>query len=165
MKRASTVSVRRAALYAALLLATIVGGAPLTAHAGPGDITTVGGTGTCCGGGADGDGGPVLQAHLQPPYGIVTAPGKYYFSENEGTFKSADVNRVRVVQNGIVNSVAGGVYPPTTDGVPATQTFLRGGGGVVADAAGDLFISNSGNIRKVDATTRIITTVLTGTSG
>src|SRR5215472_10782791 len=167
MNRPFSVSVRRAALYAALVLVTIAGGAPLTAHAAPGDITTVAGTNTCCGsGGGDGDGGPVLQSHLVPPYGIVTAPGKYYFSENLGNFKSADVHRVRVVQNGTINSYAGGVYPPTTDGVPATQSFLLNGGAVVADAAGDLYISDSaGNIRKVDATTRIITTVLTGNYG
>jgi hypothetical protein len=128
LERSSRITRRRIALYAALALTVLIAGLPLRAHAAPGDITTVAGTGTCCGGGADGDGGPALQAHIQPPYGIVTAPGKYYFSENEGFFNNPDVNRVRVVQNGTINSVGGGVYPPTTDGVPATQTFLRGAG-------------------------------------
>ena len=161
MNRPSHVPRRLALLCAALTLATVVGGRSLTAHAAPGDITTVAGTGNFFGGtsGHDGDGGPAVQASIPPPFGLATAPGKYYFSQNG--FNNPDFNRVRVVQNGTINSVAGGVEPPTTDGVPATQTFLPGGGGTVADAAGNLYIDD-GNLRRVDATTGIITTVLTG---
>jgi len=47
------------------------------------------------------------------------------------------------------------------DGGPATAAKLAGPGGVAVDAAGNLFIVDSGNsrIRRVDAATQVITTV------
>lgn len=158
MNGTPAISRRRKVLYAAVVLATVIaGGLPLRAHAAPGDITTVAGTGAF--GyhvGSDGDGGPPLSANLHPPYGVATAPGRYYLSQNGCN----DCDRVKVVQNGIINTVAGGTFPPLTDGVAATQTFLFAPETVITDAAGNMYISDRfhNRVRKVDAATGLIST-------
>jgi sugar lactone lactonase YvrE len=169
MRRTQATPVRLAALGIVLTMASVFGAHPFTAYAAPGDITTVAGTGKF-GGGDDGDGGPVLQANISVTFGIATtSSGKYYVSQ---TRSFNDTGRVRAVQSGTITSVAGGVFPPSPDGVPATQTFLQQGGGTVADADGNLYIATQagvtqagtgpGTVRKVDATTGIISTLITG---
>src|SRR5215472_4127005 len=132
MQRTPATPVRLGVLCVLLTVASVFAGDTLTAHAAPGDIATVAGTGRF-GSGGDGDGGPVLQANVSVPYGIATtSSGKYFVSQ---TRSFNDTGRVRAVQSGTITSVAGGVFPPSPDGVPATQTFLQGGGGTVADAS------------------------------
>ena len=73
------------------------------------------------------------------------------------------------VSTGIITTVAGnGVRGYLGDGVVATTTQLNAPNGVAVDAAGNLFIADSGNhrIRRVDAGTNFISTVAgNGTRG
>jgi hypothetical protein len=78
----------------------------------------------------------------------------------------ASNHRVRRVDaaSGIITTVAGGVslvFPDIGDGGPATSARLRLLSGVAVDAVGNLFIAdrNHQRIRRVDASTGIITTV------
>ena len=61
----------------------------------------------------------------------------------------------------IITTVAGYGGTFTGDNVPATSTELNSPLGVTLDAQGNLYIADSGNyrVRRVDATTQIITTV------
>jgi sugar lactone lactonase YvrE len=68
----------------------------------------------------------------------------------------------------IITTVAGYGGTFTGDNVPATSTELNSPLGVTLDAQGNLYIADSGNyrVRRVDATTQIITTVAgDGTQG
>ena len=73
------------------------------------------------------------------------------------------------VSTGIITTVSGnGVRGYLGDGVVATTTQLNAPNGVAVDAAGNLFIADSGNhrIRRVDAGTNFISTVAgNGTRG
>ena len=73
------------------------------------------------------------------------------------------------VSTGIITTVAGnGVRGYLGDGVVATTTQLNAPNGVAVDAAGNLFIADSGNhrIRRVGAGTNFISTVAgNGTRG
>ena len=124
-----------------------------------GIITTVAGNGTC----QDyGDGGPAVAAGLMTPAGVaVGAHGDLFIADwQAGTIR-------RVAQNGVISTVAGnGTCSPgnagdTGDGGRATRAALCGPSKVYLDAAGDLYISDRGGnrVRRVDATTHIITTV------
>jgi sugar lactone lactonase YvrE len=114
-----------------------------------GVITTVAGTGSfdfLSGG----DGGPAAGASLAYPYGVaVDAVGNLYVSD--------DVNyRVRRVDaaTGVITTAAGtGVPGYGGDGGPATGARLTYPYGVAVDAAGNLFIADTGNsrVRKVAA--------------
>lgn len=157
MKRTSPVPVRLKLLYAALAIAVLVAGLPLRALAAPGDITTVAGTGTY---GPPGNGGPPASAALQQPDGVAGAPGKLFISEQGNPYDQSS-NDVRVVQNGVINIFAGGTIPPSNDGAPATQASISRPLAVIADQAGNLYITDwdRSTIRRVDAATGIITTV------
>jgi sugar lactone lactonase YvrE len=139
-----------------------------------GIITTVAGNGTY---GYSGDGGAATNAKLWGPFGVaVDATGNLFIADSNN-------QRIRKVgTNGIITTVAGNgfttvfPYPPypivgaySGDGGAATNAELNGPAGVAVDAAGNLFIADSGNsrIRKV-GTNGIITTVAgngTGYSG
>jgi trimeric autotransporter adhesin len=124
--------------------------------AATGIITTV------AGGGEDsGDGGPATAASLGETSNVaVDAAGNIYI----GVW-----NRIRRVDaaTGIITTVAGGGSSASIgDGGPATAAQLLYPGGVSVDAAGNLYIADTGNgrIRKVDAVTKIITTIAGGGS-
>ena len=109
--------------------------------------------------GFSGDGGAATNATLDNPAGVaVDASGNVFIADY-------DNNRIRKVGlNGIIDTVAGtGLSTAITnggDGGPATRAQLLNPICVVVDAAGDLFIADTGDqrIRKVD-TNGIITTV------
>jgi trimeric autotransporter adhesin len=129
--------------------------------AGSGIISTVAGNG---GFGFSGDGGPATAAGLYGPRGVaVDATGTLYIAD---TFS----NRIREVAagSGIISTVAGNdpIGGFSGDGLPATAARLGGPTGVAVDAAGNLYIADSGNnrIRKVAAGSGIISTVA-GSSG
>jgi sugar lactone lactonase YvrE len=63
---------------------------------------------------------------------------------------------------GIISTVAGGGTPPLNDNGPATAANLNSPALIAFDASGNLFFVDSGNnrIRRIDATTQIITTVV-----
>ena len=124
-----------------------------------GTITTVVGNGT---NGFSGDGGMAPNASLSRPADVtVDASGNLFIADQNN-------NRIRKVStNGIITTVAGdGGAGYSGDGGAATNASLLIPEGVTVDAAGNLFIADTGNnrIRKVD-TNGIITTVAGGGGG
>jgi sugar lactone lactonase YvrE len=102
-----------------------------------GIITTVAGTGEE---GFSGDGGPATQAKLNRPEGLAV--------DTAGNLFIADLlnHRIRkVTPDGIITTVAGSDKVRFSGvGGPATEAGLRGPLGVVVDAVGNLFVSDSG---------------------
>ena len=118
-----------------------------------GTITTVAGTGAA---GYAGDGGPATSALLSYPWGIaLDSAGDLYIADLSN-------NCVRKVSAGTISTVAGtGTRGYGGDAGPAKQAELNVPAGVVVDVAGNLYVADSGNhlVRKVSATTGIITTI------
>lgn len=115
-----------------------------------------------------GDGGPATQAALDFPNGAaVDEDGNLYIADSSH-------NRVRRVDavTGIITTVAGngdlitidpdgGLVFAGGDGGPATSPALPSPLGVLLDVDGNLYVSTSNNrIRRVDALTQIVTTVV-----
>jgi hypothetical protein len=122
-------------------------------------ITTVAGNGGC---GYGGDGGPATAASLKAPEGVaLDAAGNVYIADTGNCL-------VRKVSAGTISIVAGstssgaGVCSYSGDSGAATAATLNFPYGVALDAAGNLYIADSGNcrIRKVVAGT--ITTIAGG---
>ena len=117
-----------------------------------GTTTVVAGTGRCC---DDGDGGPATAAILGLVQGLaVSAAGDVYVLTG---------NRVRKIgaATGLITTVAGsGSWTYGGDGGPATGAGLDARG-LAIDAAGNLYIADTNHyrIRRVNASTQIITTV------
>jgi trimeric autotransporter adhesin len=112
-----------------------------------------------------GDGGPATIAGMSGATGVgLDADGNLFIADSAN-------NRIRRVDasTGIITTVAGsGVFGFSGDGGPATDAGLRGPARVALDVQGNLFIADSANhrIRRVDASTGIITTVAgNGTTG
>jgi hypothetical protein len=115
-------------------------------------ISTIAGNGVI--GYSGGDGGPATAAGVADAYGVtVDRAGNIYISQDY---------RVRKVDaSGIITTYAGNGTPAYSgDGVPATATGLIPHF-MAVDASGNLYITDPNNYRilKVDATTRIISTV------
>ncbi|HSY76921.1 MAG TPA: NHL repeat-containing protein [Bacteroidia bacterium] len=126
-----------------------------------GTITTIAGNGTA---GYKGDGGPAVSAEIDEPYSITI--------DKSGNLFIADYyyNIIRKVNtSGIISTVAGnGTRGYSGDGSPATSAQLYWPSGIAIDKSGNIFIADCFNsrIRKVDASTGIITTVAgNGTRG
>jgi NHL repeat len=128
-----------------------------------GTIQTIAGTGgrpgACV---LYGEGGQATDATLCSPYGIaVDTSGDLFFSDEV-------TNVVRkVTPGGLISTMAGNGKPGASgDNGLATAAELWGPTGIAVDAAGDLFIADTGNevVRKVDHATGIITR-LAGTTG
>jgi sugar lactone lactonase YvrE len=121
-------------------------------------ITTFAGNGHA---GFSGDGGLAVGAMINLPRAVaVDASGNVYIADTVN-------NRVRKVTGTTITTVAGsGVAGYSGDGRSATSAQLNGPRGVAVNAAGDLFIGDSGNnrVRKVSAGI-IITDVGTGIAG
>ena len=123
--------------------------------ASTGIITTVAGDGTA---GFSGDGGPATSASLRFPAGTAVDPsGNLFIADGLN-------NRIRRVDaaTGTITTVAGnGAFGFSGDGGPATDASLRFPRGVAVDASGNLLIADASNhrIRRVDASTGVITTV------
>lgn len=119
-----------------------------------GVITTVAGGSTP---GYTGDGGPARNALLSQPAGIAM--------DGAGNLYIADVgnNVVRRIDaiTGIITTVAGnGLQAYSGDGGPATASALNLPEGVALDAAGNLYIADSGNnVVRLVSPNGVITTV------
>lgn len=119
-------------------------------------IETVAGNGTV---GFSGDGGPALSAQLSnPSTTALDGNGNLYFTDVLN-------HRVRRVDasTGVIRTLAGtGVQGYSGDGGLATAANLDRPTWVVVDSTGNVYVSDFGNnrVRRIDATTGIITTVL-----
>ncbi|HZL25197.1 MAG TPA: hypothetical protein VFC39_01560 [Acidobacteriaceae bacterium] len=127
----------------------------------PGLTSTFAGTGAE---GATGDGGAATSAALNAPSATAV--------DNQGNVYIADTanNEVRkVTPGGTITRIAGtGAMGSSGDGDAAIAATLNAPAGVALDAAGDLYIADTGNnkVRVVDATSGNISTVAgTGTAG
>ena len=103
-----------------------------------GTLTRIAGTGRS---GLTGDGGPALNAQLGFPDGIAfDAAGSLYFTER-------DANRIRrIAANGAIGTFAGtGVAGNSGDGGPAAAAQFSGPTGLAFDAAGNLYVADTGN--------------------
>jgi sugar lactone lactonase YvrE len=121
-----------------------------------GIITTVAGTGID---GFSGDGGPATSAQLNCASGVATdAAGELFIADYLN-------NRIRKVgANGVITTIAGNGTPGFTgDGGPAVSAEINFPNDVDVDAAGNVYIADSGNnrVRKID-TNGLITTVVGG---
>ena len=127
-----------------------------------GVITTIAGSDV---GGFSGDGGAGTSAELNGPEGVAVDGGVKLYIADAGN------SRVRVLDlsTGTITTIAGSsVGGFSGDGGAGTSAKLNGPGGVAVDAAGNVFIADSGNnrVRKVAASTGIITTIAgSGVSG
>ncbi len=115
-------------------------------------IYTVAGNGTS---GSSGDGGPATSAQLNAPTRIAVDPsGNLYIVDTTG-------NQVRkVTPGGTISVFAGtGTAGYTGDGGAATAATLNAPDDVDVDAAGNVYIADSGNyeIRMVDTSGKIST--------
>jgi sugar lactone lactonase YvrE len=125
-------------------------------------FVTIAGTGEA---GFSGDGGPGTKAQINNPYGLVTGPdGALYFCEIGN-------HRVRRLDLGThtISTVAGsGTKGYAGDGGPALQASLNEPYELRFDRSGNLYFAEMQNhvVRRVDAKTKIITTVAgTGVAG
>jgi sugar lactone lactonase YvrE len=134
----------------------------------PGVISTVvgGNAGGTCANPTDavGDGCPATtqQVGIYPADVAVDGAGNLYIADLGN-------NRIRKVDtSGTITTVAGtGLAGFDGDGGPAVAASLNGPTGIVVDSAGDIYFSDTGNnrVRRVDASSGIITTVVGGGNG
>ena len=109
-------------------------------------------------GGYNGDNMPATAAALDNPEGVaVDSAGNIYIADTAN-------NRVREVNaaTGIITAIAGtGMRGYGGNNGPATAAELKSPLGIAVDAAGDVFISDTGNerIREINHATGVITTV------
>ena len=126
-----------------------------------GIITTVAGSRTS---GFGGDGGLATSARLGSPHDVFADGESNLYIPETGNHR---VRRVDAA-TGVITTVAGnGSGGFSGDGGPATSASLQGPHSLQADAAGNLFIADTLNarVRRVDATSGVITTVAGGGTG
>lgn len=111
-----------------------------------------------------GDGGPAADAGLTGPAGLtLDAAGNLYVADFEA-------NRIRRISStdGTIRTVAGtGEEGFSGDGGPAVQATLTEPCGLAFDAAGNLYVADSGNnrVRRIRGDGRIFTVAGTGGEG
>src|SRR6185436_5018110 len=128
-----------------------------------GIITTIAGSGE---NGFDGDEKPATEAALNTPSAVAAAPnGDIYIADTLNY-------RVRMIdaKTGLIHTVAGngqaGDLANVGDGGPATSATLNMPSDVAVAPNGDIYVADMhhNRVRKIDARTHIITTVMgTGT--
>jgi len=121
-----------------------------------GVVTTLAGNGYTS---FSGDNGPAANAQFYQPGGVaIDSAGRMYIADTQN-------NRVRMIANGVVTTVAGtGAVGSSGDGGPATSARLATPVAVAVDPAGNLYIADVNNYRIRKVSNGIITTVA-GTLG
>ncbi|HEY6414536.1 MAG TPA: Ig-like domain repeat protein [Edaphobacter sp.] len=119
-----------------------------------GIITTIAGNGTQ---GFSGDSGPSTTASIDSPTGLAADSTNLYLADTHN-------HRIRKIDltTGIITTVAGTGSPSYNgDGSTATTANLALPRGLTLDANGNLYLADTANhrIRRIDATTGIITTI------
>jgi invasion protein IalB len=131
-------------------------------NASTGEITTIAGSGTS---GSSGDGGQATAARLTNPFGVTVDAGGNIYIGDQGNYRIRKVT----ASTGIITTIAGtGTSGSSGDGGQATAAQVNFASGLAVDADGNVFIADQSNhrIRKITASTGIITTIAgTGTSG
>jgi hypothetical protein len=117
--------------------------------------------------GFGGDGGPATSAKLDIARGLATdAAGNLFIADtSNNVVRRVDASTLIITTVAGNTSILSNGRPAAGyggDGGPATSAQLSGPFGVFVDPAGNLLISETGNgvIRRVDAKTQIITTVV-----
>src|SRR5258708_12710511 len=135
---------------------------PLLLSAAPKTVSTIAGTGVA---GFSGDGGPAIAGQTNNPYGSVIGPdGGLYFCE-VGNHR---VRRLDLKKHQLSTVAGTGTKGYSGDGGPALAASLNEPYEVRFDRSGNMFFAEMQNhvVRRVDAKSRIITTVAgTGTAG
>jgi uncharacterized protein (TIGR03437 family) len=106
-----------------------------------GTMTVAAGNGTP---GFSGDGGPATSASLNQPWSVAV--------DGKGTLYIADWGnlRVRMVKNGLIDTVAGNGLPGYTgDGGPAKSAELAGPWGIAVGAGGQIYFTDQGKFSAV----------------
>jgi sugar lactone lactonase YvrE len=115
-----------------------------------GSVRTVAGDGLQ---GYGGDGGPAPAAELNSPQGIaVAANGALYIADTGN-------QRIRIVQNGQINTFAGGSEGFSGDGGPASAAKFNQPSGIALDGSGALLICDRANRRVRRVINGTITTI------
>ena len=125
-----------------------------------GAVTVVAGTGQP---GFSGDGGPAREAMLRNPEWVEFGPNGDLYLADRGNHR---VRRIDA-KTGVITTIAGtGVQAHSGDGGPAGKAGLTNPFGLTLDGAGHLFIfdTEAHCIRRVDAQTGVITTVIGSTA-
>ncbi|MBX2907498.1 MAG: T9SS type A sorting domain-containing protein [Taibaiella sp.] len=116
-----------------------------------GVITTIAGNGTMA---STGDGGSALSASLMQPTGVcLDSSGNVYEVEN---------TRVRKIEasSGIITTIVGnGSSGFSGDGGIASLAQIQAGTVYVNRESGDIYITDFNRVRKINATTNIISTI------
>ncbi len=125
--------------------------------AATGIITTIAGIAGPVG--FSGDGGPATNAQINSPYQmVIDNTGNLFFTDN-GSFHIRKIDA-----SGIITTIAGDGTSSFTDGVPATASGFGNPRGLAIDCNGNILVGDHGHqrIRKIDASTGIITTIAGG---
>ena len=124
-----------------------------------GTITTYAGNGMF---GNGGNGGPATAASIGSPQGLLLKGGKLYIGTGSNIW-TVDLT-TQLIE--IIAGSANGSFGFSGDGNPALSTSFNSLRGLASDAAGNLFIADSGNnrVRKIDSG-QIVTTMAGGFIG
>ena len=121
-----------------------------------GIITTIAGATDGSRGGFGGDGGPAKNAIFNNPLGIAIDPAGNIFVADDD---NARIRRIDL--NGNISTYAGGgAAGNVADGIPATTADLGAPIALAFDRNGNLLLSATGGIRRVDKATGSINTVV-----
>jgi len=126
-----------------------------------GNITTIAGTGTQ---GFSGDAGPGAAATLDSPQGLALDSANNLYIADTHNHRIRKLN----LTTGIITTIAGTTPGFSGDGASAISAQLNLPTALALDAAGNLYLADTGNhrIRKSTMATGIITTIAgTGTQG
>ncbi|OLB40608.1 MAG: hypothetical protein AUH11_01485 [Acidobacteria bacterium 13_2_20CM_57_17] len=113
--------------------------------------------------GYNGDGIAATSSYLSCPYGIAFDNSNNLYIADLCNYRTRKVDHV----TGLISTVAGnGTYGFSGDGGVATRANLSYPYGITVDRSNNLFIADEGNqrVRRVDATTGVITTIAGGGS-